>query len=615
MKFTLVNVIKTSAASLLLAVFFMAGCGSEPGERQLREGKEALRDGEYVVAKTWFENTISGNTDSRVKLKAYNYLGVACWKLNELREALQAFESAREIDPEYMNAIYNLGLLKLETGDSERAAELIEEAAMLSPNDQRALEYLGAIYMRNRRWEDARRTYINATEIKPNSARILTAAGLAELNMQRFDEAERLWYKALEADPDFAPALYNLALLKIRITGEIEEGAIYADRFFTEETSGSRAQRLRDALQNPGELRAESEQDGKSEGQRDDLLEIARAARESDGPGMALNICLQEAISARRAGDTLRQLEALQTATIVCPELARSHYALGRFYLENDDIDRATRSIRQALAISPDSDRALVAFAECSIAGENYDAALISLRRALRVEDKNANALWLLAELYDQHMEDAEAAIDAYEDFAGKHPGDPRVLTANERIEILRPEVMRKQLESTPLYDEPAPERERDPEAALREFSRGARAQSEENWERAIEHYRQAVTLDPELTRAHFNLGVTYGAAGRDEDAARAYSQAIELEPNHLSARFNLALIHYNQGRYRECVRELEGLLAIDSDHARGHFLLGLTYAENMGDIRRAKRHYGRFLEIEPEDPSAPAVRAWLERN
>lgn len=615
MKFTLVNVIKMVAASLLLAVFFMAGCGSEPGERQLREGKEALRNGEYVVAKTWFENTISGNTDSRVKLSAYNYLGVACWRLNELREALQAFESAREIDPEYLNAIYNLGLLKMETGDTERAAELIEEAAMLAPADPRAFEYLGAVYMRNRRWEDALRTYQSAMERSPDSARIMTAAGLAKLNLQRFDEAARLWYSALESDPEYAPALYNLALLKTRVTGEPEAGAIYAERFFTEESRSNRAQRLRDALENPGEFNLEAEREDENGEPRENLLEVARAARESDGPGMALNICLQEAISARRAGDTLRQLEALQTATIVCPDLARSHYALGRFYLENDDIERATRSIRQALSINPDSDRALVAFAESSIAGENYDAALISLRRALRIEDNNSNALWLLAELYDHHMEDAEAAIDAYEDFSSKHPGDPRVLAANERIEALRPQVMSRQEEAPHLDQEPDTERERDPDAAMQEFSRGTRAQSEQDWERAIEHYHRAISFDPELTRAHFNLGVTYGAADMNDQAARAYRRAIELEPNHLSARFNLALIHYNQGGYQECVRELGSLLDIDPDHPRSHFLLGLTYAENLGDTRRAKRHYSRFLELEPEDPSASAVRAWLERN
>lgn len=602
--------------SVVWMAAIVAGCGSDPGTRQLDEGVDALRSGEYVLAKTWFENSIGETSDADLKRRAYNYLGVACWRLNELSEAVAAFEMAREIEPEHKDAVCNLGLVALETGSNEKAIALIEEAAMLDP-DARTLEYLAMAYMRSERWADARRTYLDALELAPKSPRLLTATGLAEYSMERYDAAAELWHDALNVDKKYAPAFFNLAVLKYLVEDDRARGAELIERF--QEIAGSDQRRNQiDMLQSiqGGEMDARPDDEQKPS---QNLMERARAERKKKGSMAALNLCLQEAINARRRDDEMRQLEALQTATAVCFDQARAHYALGRYYLQRGNAAKATRSLRQALAISPDSTVAQIAFAECSIISENFDAALISLRKALRLDQNNPEALWLLAQLYDEHMEDSSAALETYRRFAELYPGDPRSLEARKIVERLRNEVEQAQANVRQAQTESDAETRAGSgsaeQAAADALRRADAARAAGRWNAAVREYRAALRRQPSSSRTWFNLGVSYGALEQPDQAAEAYRQVLELQPNHISARFNLALIEYQRGDYRAAVRTLETILGKDSSHAKSHFLLGVVYAERLENMGRAKQHYRRFLQLAPNDRNAPAVRSWLQRH
>ena len=80
----------------------------------------------------------AGNAKSRSYWSpyiAYTNQGLALYRLGNLAEAEQAFERAREVQPNLSPAHYHLGLVALSKGDLAAAQEHFERALELRPND------------------------------------------------------------------------------------------------------------------------------------------------------------------------------------------------------------------------------------------------------------------------------------------------------------------------------------------------------------------------------------------------------------------------------------------------------------------------------------------------
>ena len=614
-------------AILTVISFLIAGCGSNHGERELLKGRKALESGDFVLAKTWLQNSINKTADTETKARVYNYLGVACWNLQELQQAFDAFRTARELNPEFQNAVYNLGILAMKKGDTQTAIALMQEAAILNTRKTRPLEHLGAIYLDKKLWADARRIYIDAMKNSPDSPRIITAAGLAEFHLQRATIAREHWLKAIELDKSYAPALYNLAVVDLTLLRKHDEGIKLANQFLLVKEKGEQTRYIKDLIAKSSTLIKSTNpapnppnggkrvnfDDESNENQHQDVLDLARSRRRSGESAYALNLCLQEAGRARRKGDRDRQLETLLTAVKICFEQPRAHYALGRFYMENNKPEKARDALRQAVALEPEWTDARVAVAKCSIILEEYDTAIISLKKALKQDGRNREALWALARLYDKHTGDAGASVKIYQKFSNLFPGDTRVLTAQERINIIQPS------ENQPLTTDPSPTRAhtviiRNHNAAVIEFNQGVNEQSRQNWSAAIKHYQQAVKLDERFVRAHFNLGVAYGATDHDVAAEKAYLATIDLDPDYVNARFNLALIHFSHKDYINATKQLNLLIKTDPSYAKAHFLMGMI-ASKLNKNNQAKSHYRKFLQLAPRDPNATQIRTWLQQH
>ena len=94
------------------------GCGGGPGEREFRKGIREYERGSYVRAKTLIEKSINERPGSGANAAAYNYLGLAEWKLGQLQRAIDAFEYSRSLNPALVEPTYNLAAILYESGDS-----------------------------------------------------------------------------------------------------------------------------------------------------------------------------------------------------------------------------------------------------------------------------------------------------------------------------------------------------------------------------------------------------------------------------------------------------------------------------------------------------------------
>lgn len=72
-------------------------------------------------------------------------LGNALSKSGQLKAAIEQYQAAIKLKPDYENALYNLGRVQLEAGNANDAKFTLSEALKYDPNDDRVLKLLEKI--------------------------------------------------------------------------------------------------------------------------------------------------------------------------------------------------------------------------------------------------------------------------------------------------------------------------------------------------------------------------------------------------------------------------------------------------------------------------------------
>jgi protein O-mannosyl-transferase len=147
-------------------------------------------------------------------------------------EAKDAFETALRLDPEHRAARTNLANLFYEAadGETERSREYLERAAQeysrvleIDPNYREALNNLGSVALALGDLEGARKNLTQLVKLYPNFADGYFNLGLVAAGEGDHGEAVVRFERALELRPE-AETLYELGNSYVRL-GELERGA------------------------------------------------------------------------------------------------------------------------------------------------------------------------------------------------------------------------------------------------------------------------------------------------------------------------------------------------------------------------------------------------------
>lgn len=129
--------------------------------------------------------------------------------------------------------------------------------------------------------------------------------------------------------------------------------------------------------------------------------------------------------------------------------------------------------------------------------------------------------------------------------------------------------------------------------------------------EKAVELFRQALSINPGYTEARLNLAITLADTGAYSEALREYAMAKEREeakaptlPTHAQARLakahvELGKIYQELGRHPEAVHEYNKAIALAPHFADLHCTLARCYME-AGDGDQAEAALERALELNP---------------
>ena len=106
--------------------------------------------------------------------------------------------------------------------------------------------------------------------------------------------------------------------------------------------------------------------------------------------------------------------------------------------------------------------------------------------------------------------------------------------------------------------------------------------------------------------------------AGNVAAGLAAYESALAIQPDSPEALFNFAVALSKANYPVDAASEFEKMLAKspnDPNAIWAHFAVGNLYANQLRQPARAREHYQKVLELNPNFSQAGIIRSWLGAN
>ena len=152
-------------------------------------------------------------------------LGMDYREQGELDKAVAEFQQAIELDPDFVEAHYNLGLTHADRGEFDAAIAEYEKALELAPDLAEAHNGLGTVYFDTNRLDQALAKYTEAIQLDPDFADPYFNLGHVYLSMDRHAEALAAYLEADRLSPGDAETLHNIGVAYIK-QGMVTEASV-----------------------------------------------------------------------------------------------------------------------------------------------------------------------------------------------------------------------------------------------------------------------------------------------------------------------------------------------------------------------------------------------------
>lgn len=120
-------------------------------------------------------------------------------------------------------------------------------------------------------------------------------------------------------------------------------------------------------------------------------------------------------------------------------------------------------------------------------------------------------------------------------------------------------------------------------------------------YDKALEDYDKAISLNPEDMEAFLGRGNVFVEQGDHAHAIESYSEAMRLEPESSVAVLARASAFFDAGDYTRAIVDFDRVVSLQPTSAAAVFLRSAAY-EKLGDYVRSAVDLDRAAELEPEN-------------
>lgn len=483
--------------------------------------------------------------------KPYGQVGLNSWGVvlansNRLKESIELFSAATEIEPDYLDAARNLGLALSDLGKYDEAIEQFRKTIAIDPGFAQAHYSLANLFVKMKRYGEAYEEYDTAVKADPKFMDSYDAWGNALAKEGKRDEAIEIYRRASLADPKRPNSYFNWGVA-LENQGKLPEAMEMYQK-----TADVNPQYALAYFGMGNILRAQKEF-SKS-------IEYYRKATDLD-PRYA------EAFNSWGAshadlGEFDQATEQYRKAIELTPDKPYLYENLAGSLANVKKFDDAIAQYRKALDLDPNRVIALRGWGNALVGQEKYEEALPPLEKAAQADPRNVDTLLAWGEALlkarrereaEKRFNDAIAAVnEKTQSVADCHYYWGNILSVLGRIEEAAEkyqDAIRADFDHAYSYHNLAYYREK----------QGRYKESWEHWESAARAYKNGQAKAKKDRDSDFfgYFGSVLGRLGRP-DAEETYLDGLELNSNNVNILANLIDLYLDQ---KEELISVEGKL------------------------------------------------------
>ena len=573
-----------------------------------------------------------GNATAEIWIERGNQL----WRLGRLDEAVEAFDRAIALNPEFIHlAYYGKGKALSHQDKYEAALTSLELATKTQSDFAPAYLYKSSLLQNLNRWEEALAAINQAIFLQPNNPNLYVTKGTIFIGLKRYSEAETAYNQAIKIDarspfcimrgflyekqgkPKLALSDYNqaISLNPNYPHAYFSRGGIYQkqgkiDLALTDFNQGlSLDPNVAYAYGLRGNI---YEKQGKLDLALNDFNQSLKLdPNNASAYGLRGSIYYQQGKFDLALNDFNQSLK-------LDPNIASAYGSRGLLYYQQGKLDLALTDFNEALKLNPNLSETYLLRGGIYREQGKFDLALTDLNKALELNPNNAYAYGLRGGVYrkqgkfDLALTDLNKALElnpnypeAYYDRSFLYTGQGQIekakldlqkayelYTAQENIAAAKQVAqVANALKGYELHL--AQENIADAEQAEQITNTSRESKTKPTFSNS-ESVEQNSSLSAE---DYFNRGFTYYKQGKLDLALTNFNQAIKLKPNNAYAYGLRGGIYHKQGKLDLALIDLNQALSLNPNLTEVYGLRGVIYGL-QGQFEKAKLDLQRAYEL-----------------
>lgn len=147
--------------------------------------------------------------------------------------------------------------------------------------------------------------------------------------------------------------------------------------------------------------------------------------------------------------------------------------------------------------------------------------------------------------------------------------------------------------------------------AAVDEFDKGMKFYQngyEKNYQKAVEHFQNAINLEPKYSKAYLYLARAYNALTEEDKAKAAFAKAVEIDPDYAEAHSSFGGMLLDLGDVDQSIRELNRAITLEPNDAMTDALLAVAFTRNQmvrppaeQDYKEAEKYARAAIALNPK--------------
>jgi tetratricopeptide (TPR) repeat protein len=296
----------------------------------------------------------------------------------------------------------------------------------------------------------------------------------------------------------------------------------------------------------------------------------------------------------------------LRKSLDLAPQSPVGYYRLGGLRLAQKRYSEAEKMFEQALALDPNYQEALQGLVGVSLEQKQAPQALARVKEQISKVPNNSSYYFLEGALLyrSRDTDGAQAALEKAVEMDNNNQSAVLLLGQLLMARGLGDQAIARYQKS--IQQNPQDVRTYVMLASI-ENVRG-------NWKAAEDLYQRAMTVQPDYPLAANNLANLMLDHGGSVDIALSLAEvARKGMPDSPMSADTLGKAYCQKGVYGIGIDLLEEAVKKEPNNAAYHYHLGTAY-EKARDLTRAKQHFQKALQLDPNDPRDAQIRAALSQ-